>query len=157
MSKAHQAHFRGDAVWCGADEEEPLGQEVRNEDQVAAVRDRFHKHVPCDDEVGEDEEHGSECEQTAPLQQGAKHHYADQACVYSYADADDPGFCCWDYAEKHYSQKRQCAEHDHGKIALHLHGKFPVSFDLCEVSAGEIDDVHDVCEREGTHLSEEAP
>ena len=57
--EAHQAHFRCYAVWGGSDKEEPLCREVWDYDHVAGMRDQFHEHVPCNDEVGEHEEDGS--------------------------------------------------------------------------------------------------
>ena len=69
-SEAQETHFRGDAVWGGADEEEPLGQEICDEDKVLAVRYGLQELVPCEDEVREYEEHCSECKQAASLQQG---------------------------------------------------------------------------------------
>ena len=49
--EAQEAHFGGDAVWSGADEEEPLGREVGGYDHVAGIWNRFHEHIPGDDEV----------------------------------------------------------------------------------------------------------
>ena len=62
VSEPHDAHFRGDAVWGGADEDKPLGQEVWDQDKVIAEWNRFHELVPGEDEIGEDEDHGAESE-----------------------------------------------------------------------------------------------
>ena len=59
VSETHDAHFGGDAIWCGSDEEQPLCGEVWDYDHVAGMWDRLHEHVPCNDEVGEHEEDGS--------------------------------------------------------------------------------------------------
>ena len=51
--ESQDSHFRGDAVRCRADEQEPLGQEVWDQHQYVEVWDRIYEHVPCDDEIRE--------------------------------------------------------------------------------------------------------
>lgn len=119
------------------------------------MRYGLYEHVPGDDEVGEDEEDGSEGEQAASLQEGCKHHDADQACVDCDADADEFWLGGRNYAGENYCQECQSAEYDHGEVAFHLRGELPVPFDFREVSSREIYDVHYVREREKTHLAEE--
>ena len=154
-SEAHKAHLGGDAVWGGADEEEPLGKEVWHEDQELAVWDRFHEHVPGEDEVGEDEEDCSEGEEAASLQKCQKHHCADETCIDCDASAEDSWVCGRGDTDKYYCQECQDAEQHHRKIAFCLDCQLSVSLDLAEVPAGKIYDVHDVREREGAYLSEE--
>ena len=155
MSEPHDAHFRGDAVWGGTDEEQPLGQEVWDEDQVIAERNRFHEHVPGEDEVGEYEEDRSEGEEAASLQQRQKHHGADQTCIYSDANADDAGLCGRCYACEHDCKQGQGAEYDHGQVSFHFWSELSVAFNFCEVPIGEIYYVHNVREREASHLAKE--
>ena len=51
VSEAHDAHFRGDSVFCGTDEEQPLGDEVWDQDHVVPVWYRLNESIPCQHEV----------------------------------------------------------------------------------------------------------
>ena len=153
-SEAQETHFRGDAVWGGADEEEPLGQEICDEDKVLAVRYGLHELVPCEDEVRKHEEHCSKGEEAAALQECKQQHDADKAGVDGYAGADDSGFCGRDYACENYGKQNQDTECNHEKISFHLRREFLVAFDLCEISFRKIYYVHHVRDREAAHLSE---
>lgn len=70
LLEPQEAHFGGDAVGGRADEEEPLGEEVADQDEVVAVWDGLDEFVPCEDEVGEYEEHCAEGEEAAALEHG---------------------------------------------------------------------------------------
>ena len=155
MSEPHDAHLRGDAVWGGADEEEPLGHEVCDEDQIITIWDRLHELVPGEDEVGEYEEDCSEGEETAALQECKQQHDADQAGVDGHAGADDSVVGHRDYAGKDYCQQCHDAECDHEQIAFHLRCELLVTFDFREVSSRKIYYVHHVRERKAAHLSQE--
>ena len=152
MSEPHDAHFRGYTVRSGTYEEQPLGQKVWDKYQILAEWNRIHKLVPGEDEVGEHENHGSEGEEAASLQQRQKHHGADEACVDSDADADDTGLCRRSYACEHDGKQGQGTEYDHGQVSFHFWSELSVAFNFCEVPIGEIYYVHDVREREASHL-----
>ena len=68
LLKSQDAHFRGDAQWGRADEEDPLGRIVWNHDHESAVWHWSDKHAPCDYEVREDEQHGAKGVEAASLQ-----------------------------------------------------------------------------------------
>ena len=153
--EAHDAHFWGDAVWCGTDEEKPLCGEVWDYDHVAGMWDLFHEHVPCNDEVGEHEEHCSQGEDAASLQQRKEHHGADEACIYADAGSDDARLCSWGDLEKCYGKQCRCAENHHSQVPFGLRGQFPVVLDLLEVSFYEIDYEPDVCNGKASNLSDE--
>lgn len=51
LSEPQESHFGADAEFCGADEEEPLGEEVAYQDEVVAVWDGLDEFVPGEDEV----------------------------------------------------------------------------------------------------------
>ena len=155
VSEPHDAHFGCDAVWGGADEEQPLGHEVWNEYQILAVWNRIHKLVPGEDEVGEDENYCSEGEEAASLQQRQEHHGADQACIYSDTGADDSGLCSWNDATENDCQECQSAEYDHGQVTFHFWSELSVAFDFREVSSCKIYYVHNMREREASHLGQE--
>lgn len=106
-----------------------------------AVWDGLDEFVPCEDEVGEDEEHSAEGEEAAALEHGGHEHGADEDRVDAYADADDAFRGTWDDACECNGQKGEGAEEDHGEVAFGFSGQFPVLFDFLEVSAGEIGDV----------------
>lgn len=133
----HDAHFRGDAEACGADEDQPLAEEVRDEDEKAGVRHRLDEAVPGEDEVGEDEEQGAECVEAAPLEHGRQKHEAYDAGIYAGAGAYEAGRSERDDAREGYGQQHDDAEHDHGEVAFSLAGELAVMLDLGEVSLGE--------------------
>ena len=155
VSEPHDAHFRGDAVWGGADEDEPLGQEVWDKYQILAEWNRIHKLVPGEDEVGEHENYCSEGDKAASLQERQKHHGADQACIYGDTYTDDAGFRSRCYACEHDCKQGQDAEYDHGQVSFHFCSELSVAFDFSEVPIHEIYYVHDVREREASHLGQE--
>ncbi len=130
----HDAHFGGDAEACGADVDQPLAEEVRDEDEKAGVRHRLDEAVPGEDKVGEDEEQGAECVEAAPLEHGRQKHEADDAGIYAGPGAYEAGRSERDNAREGYGQQHDDAEYDHGKIAFCLAGEFPVVLDLGEVS-----------------------
>ena len=71
-----------------------MGEEVADEHEVVAVWHRLDELVPCEDEVGEDEEYGAEGEEAAALEHGGHHHDADEDGVDADSDADDAGWGC---------------------------------------------------------------
>lgn len=131
-----------------------MGQEVGDEDQILVVRYGLYESVPCDDEVGEDEEDGAEGEEAAALQQRSHHHGADQACVDGNTYTENSRICAWDNADKDHRHECQGAEYYHGEVPFCLHGQFPVTLDLIEIPADEICNIHDVRERERAHLGQ---
>lgn len=155
MSEAQDAHFGGDAVFRGPDEEEPLRKEICHEHEVVAVRNGFHELVPCKDEVGEDEEDGAEGEEAAALEQSHYHHRADETCIYAYADADDACRSTRSYIEEYHAQECQGTEYDDRQVPFGFSGELPVRLDLAEISLEEINDEPDVSDSEEAHLSEE--
>ena len=89
------------------------------------------------------------------MQECQKHHGADQTCVYSDTGADDSGLRSWNDATENDRQERQGAEYGHGQVSFHLRGEFPVAFDFREVPINEIYYVHNMREREASHLGQE--
>ena len=155
LSEPQEPHFGADAESGGADEEEPLGEEVAYQDEVVAVWDGLDEFVPGEDEVGEDEEDGSEGEEAAALEHGCDEHGADQDRVDADSDADDAFRGAWDDAGEGGGKECQGAEDHHGEVAFGFSGEFPVLFDLSEVSSCEIYYVPDVPDCEEAHLAEE--
>ena len=155
MSEAKDAHFGGDAVFRGPDEEEPLCKEICHEHEIVAVRHGFHELVPCKDEVGEYEEQGSEGEEAAALEQSHYHHRADETCIYAYSDADYACRRTGSYLEECHAQECQGTEYDDRQVPFGLSGEFPVRLDLAEISVEEVHDEPYVSDSEESHLSEE--
>lgn len=155
LSEPQEPHFGADAESCGADEEEPLGEEVAYQDEVVAVWDGLDEFVPGEDEVGEDEEDGSEGEEAAALEHGCDEHGADEDCVDADSDADDAIRGAWDDAGEGGGKECQGAEYHHGEVAFGFSGEFPVFFDLSEVSSGKVYYVPYVADSEESHLAEE--
>ena len=155
MSEAQDAHFGGDAVFRGPDEEEPLRKEICHEHEVVAVRNGFHELVPCKDEVGEYEEQSSEGEEAAALEQSHYHHCADKGCIYAYSDADNASRSARCYLEECHAQERQGTEYDDCQVTFGLSGELPVRLDLAEISVEEVHDEPYVSDSKESHLSEE--
>ena len=155
LSESQQTHFRSDAQWCGPDEKEPLSCVVCDQNQVCAIWNRFHEHVPGEDEVGEDEQNCSDGEYAASLQEGCQHHCPDKAGVDGNACFYDSRFCCrYDFNECR-GQEGYGAEHDHDKVAFCLHCQLFIMLDFFEVSVSEIDDEPDVRDCKCAHLQDE--
>lgn len=154
-SESEQTHFGSDPVSCCSDEEEPLGGEIRDKDEIVAVWYRLYEFVPGQNEIREDEKNGSESEKAAALKHCCYEHSADQHSVYADPDLHNPlrNFRC--YLCEHYTKQSYRAEYDHRKVSDGLAGQLAVRFDLLEISSDEINDEPDMTQCEESHLGKE--
>lgn len=120
-----------------------------------AVWDRLHELVPREDEVGENEEDGSECIEAAALEQGSDEHCADDAGVDADTGADDAGFSQRRDAREYDQKQGDDAECHHRKVSLRLEAELPVTLDFLQVALSEKPDVEYVADCEEPHLSQE--
>ena len=154
VSEPHQPHFGTDSERGGPYEQEPLAEEIGNQNKVCRVWYRFYELVPSQDEVGEYEKECSEGEKAASLEHCGQEHHAYQRGVYAYSDADYSLRCRWGYFCEGCCKKGTYTYKQHGKVSLCLSCQFPVMFYFAEVSAGEIDNHPDVGDGEKAHLSQ---
>lgn len=134
----HQSDRMTDSVFCGSDEQQPLCREVRDENKIVTIWDRFYEFVPCEDEIGEYEENSSESEDAAALEHRSHKHAADKyridAHSYLYHALRDLRYDSYE----HDSQKCDCTERYHGKVSFCLASEFTVLLHFLEISADEI-------------------
>ncbi len=153
--KPHQSHLRADPELGRADEEEPLGEEVGEEDDVVTMWDGLYELVPGEDEIGEDKQHSAEGEQAASLEHSADKHQADDDGIDTYTDSDYALGSSGGYFYEGGAEKDYGAEEDHSEISLRLAGKSAVRLDPLEISADEIGDEEYMSCGEETHLPDE--
>ena len=114
---------------------------------------RFDELIPCQNEVREDEQDGSKCEDAASLEHCTHQHCADKQGI----DADtDLHYSRWhlrdDSGECHHKQC-YCAEYDGCKVSFGPSCELAVFFYSLEISVDEIDDEPDMAQGEESHLS----